>query len=216
MKSIYLSPFGRIISLVLRILGKLLNPFMMYGYWNNVTHEFRKRTRISSSAVLINKKSIDIGDNCWIGHHSIIDGSNGIKIGDGVQIAGLSGIYSHSSHKAIRLCGHGYIEMSEKIRPGYLRAPVEIGDFTFIGVSAVILPGVKIGKGCVIGAGSVVNSDIPDYSVAVGNPIKIIGSTLDSDASHFEDPMVIQNYYDPHLIDVYRKKYNVSKFVSFD
>jgi len=155
--------------------------------------------------VLINKGAIDIADNCWIGHHSIIDGSNGVKIGEGVQIAGLTGIYSHSSHLAIRLCGKKYIEMSENTRPGYIRAPVEIGDFTFVGVSAVILPGVKIGKGCVIGAGSIVNSDIPDHSVAVGNPIRIIGSTLDLDASHFDDPVVIQNYYDPDLIEMFRK-----------
>jgi acetyltransferase-like isoleucine patch superfamily enzyme len=202
---IYLSPLGRIISFVMRILGRLLNPFMIYGYWNSHAGKFRKRTRISSSTVLINKRSIDIGDDCWIGHHSIVDGSNGVKIGKGVQIAGLSGIYSHSSHLAIRLCGERYIEMSDKVRPGYIRAPVEIGDFTFIGVSAVILPGVKIGKGCIIGAGSIVNCDIPDRSVAVGNPVKIIGSTLDLDASYFEDSIVMHSYYDPHLIEEHKK-----------
>lgn len=204
-RKIYLSPFGFIISIILQIIGRIFRPFMVYGYWNSSTGEFRKRTRISSSTVLVNKKLINIGDDCWIGHHSIIDGSNGLKIGQGVQIAGITGIYSHSSHHAIRLCGKKYIEMSEKNRPGYVRGPVEIGDYTFIGVSAVILPGVKIGKGCVIGAGSIVNIDIPNYSIAVGVPAKIIGSTLDADSSHFKDPVVINNYYDTQLMNAYHR-----------
>lgn len=52
----------------------------------------------------------------------------------------------------------------------------DIGDGTFVGTNAAILPRVKIGKWVTIGAGSVVNRDIPDYSVAVGNPAKIIKS----------------------------------------
>lgn len=51
---------------------------------------------------------------------------------------------------------------------------VNIGEGSHIGTSGVILPGKKIGKYCIIGAGSVVINDIPDFSVAVGNPCKII------------------------------------------
>ena len=52
--------------------------------------------------------------------------------------------------------------------------PVNIGDNCWIGGSVTILPGVTIGDGCTIGAGSVVVKDIPSYSVAVGNPAKVI------------------------------------------
>ena len=199
-KKIYLSPFGLVISIILQSLGRIFRPFMVYGYWNAPTHSFRKLTRISSTAVLSDKKNINIGENCWIGHHSIIDGSNGVKIGEGVQIAGLSGIYSHSSHIAIRLCGKSYIEFNEENRSGYIRASVEIGDFSFVGVSAIILPGVKIGKGCVIGAGAVVTHDVPDYSVAVGNPAIVIGSTLDMDRKFFDDPSIQSSYFDAEVI----------------
>ena len=52
--------------------------------------------------------------------------------------------------------------------------PVEIGDDCWIGANVSIMPGVKIGKGCTIGAGAVVTKDIPDFSVAVGAPAKVI------------------------------------------
>jgi len=52
--------------------------------------------------------------------------------------------------------------------------PIEIGDDCWLGANVTVLPGVKIGKGCTIGAGAVVSKDIPDYSVAVGVPAKVI------------------------------------------
>ena len=52
--------------------------------------------------------------------------------------------------------------------------PITIGDNCWIGGGATILPGVSIGSGCTIGAGSVVVHDIPDNSVAVGNPAKVV------------------------------------------
>lgn len=54
---------------------------------------------------------------------------------------------------------------------------VYIDDWSFIGAGAIILPGIKIGKYCIIGAGAVVKGDIPDYSIVIGNPAKIIKRT---------------------------------------
>ncbi|MBF7730505.1 acyltransferase [Pseudomonas sp. N040] len=53
---------------------------------------------------------------------------------------------------------------------GQKKAPIFIGDFAWIATNALVLPGVKIGTGAVVGAGSVVRSDVPDYAVVAGNP----------------------------------------------
>jgi acetyltransferase-like isoleucine patch superfamily enzyme len=53
-------------------------------------------------------------------------------------------------------------------------APVTIGRGTWLGQNVVVLPGVTIGQHCVVGANSVVNSSIPDYSVAVGAPARVV------------------------------------------
>ena len=60
-------------------------------------------------------------------------------------------------------------------------ASVEMGDYVLVGRYATILPGVKIGSHCVIGANSVVTRDIPDHSIAAGNPARVIGQIDDRD-----------------------------------
>lgn len=58
-----------------------------------------------------------------------------------------------------------------------ITAPVIVGDFVYIGVRSIILPGVKIGNNCIVAAGSVVSKDIPDNSVVGGIPAKFIKFT---------------------------------------
>lgn len=201
LKKLYLSPFGYFVSLVLNIIGRIFRPFMVYGYWNKPTNSFRKLTRVSSTAVLIDKNKIDIGENCWVWHHSIIDGSNGVSIGDGVQIGAWVGIFTHGSHLSIRLLGEKYIDFDKNNRIGYVRSSVEIGDYTFIASGVSIMPGVKIGKGCIITAGSVVTKDIRSYSIASGNPARCVGSTLELDKRYFSNPVVKANYFDTEAME---------------
>jgi acetyltransferase-like isoleucine patch superfamily enzyme len=169
-------------------------PFMIYGFWNAHTRQFKKLTRISSTATILSKKNANIGDGVWVWHHSIVDGTGGVTIGDYCQIGAWVGIFSHSSHLSVRLMGAQYINTTVKNRIGYVLKPVIIGDYTFIGAHAMILPGVSIGKGCLISAGSVVSSDVPDYSIAKGAPAKVVGSVFDMD-KEFKDVDGIENMY---------------------
>lgn len=93
-----------------------------------------------------------------------------IYIAEGCLIASRATILSHE---------HVYRDPSDSRLP--LKKPVRIEARTFIGVSAVVCPGVTIGSDCIIGAGSVVTKDIPSGSLAVGVPAKVIRSGLKLD-----------------------------------
>ena len=64
---------------------------------------------------------------------------------------------------------------------------IHIGKNSYVGAETILLPGIKIGRNCLIGAGSLVNSDIPDDSVAVGRAARIIGSIDDFKARYVEE-----------------------------
>ncbi len=102
-----------------------------------------------------------IGRPVQIGAFSVIDHGGGVRIGKDVKIGYGVIILSVST-----IIGSG----KEKI----IRKPVVIGDNVEIGSHAVILPGVKIGKNSTIGAGAVVVDSIPENSIAVGIPAKVI------------------------------------------
>lgn len=109
--------------------------------------------------------SIKIGNYSGIGKNSIIGAFT--EIGDFVMMGEACHIYTRN-HKIDRLdipmCRQGFDEYK----------PVIISDDVWIGARVTILPGAKIGKGAVIGAGGVVAGEIPDYAVAGGVPARVI------------------------------------------
>lgn len=169
---------------------------MLYGYYDNRCHRFLKRCRIASTAVITNKENLILEDNVWINHYVRIDAAGGVKISEGCQIGYGSCILSHSTHNSIRLMGYHFMEYDAKDRAGYIAKHTTIGRYTFVGGGSYIMPGVTVGNGCVIGVNSVVTHDIPDYSIAIGSPAKIVGSTKDSDMKYARDLLVKQYYYD--------------------
>lgn len=109
---------------------------------------------------------IDIGNNFSM-TGGVICSSEKIKIGDNVNIGANTSIVDSDFHPIdpdIR-----------KTQPQLAKSfPIVIEDDVFVGMNCLILKGVKIGKGSVVGAGSVVSKSIPSYSIAAGNPAKVI------------------------------------------
>ncbi len=109
---------------------------------------------------------VRIGDRCLIGKGSGIVGHFSITIGNDVWTG---------HHVYITDQNHGYENVSRPIsQQSQPERAVVIGDETWLGYGSVVLPGVTIGKHVVIGANSVVTRDIPDYSVAVGSPARVV------------------------------------------
>lgn len=111
---------------------------------------------------------ISLGDNVNIGPGCDIDGAGNVNIGNGVIFAPEVCIYSRT---------HNFNSKDLSALPFdniMLTGEVVIDDYVWIGRRATVLPGVKIGKGVVIGAGAVVSKDIPDFGIAVGNPAKVV------------------------------------------
>lgn len=113
---------------------------------------------------------ITIGKNASINDNCYITSCFRIEIGDNVSIA---------EHVSIRDYDHEFKDTTIPInKQGMYGAPVSIGDDVWIGRGVMITSGVTVGKGCVIGANAVVTKDIPDWSVAVGIPARVIRSRL--------------------------------------
>jgi acetyltransferase-like isoleucine patch superfamily enzyme len=107
-----------------------------------------------------------VGSGTWIGAFTVLDGSGGLIIGEGVDISSGVHIYTHSSAKRC-VSGRSYDKVD--------RLPVVIGDRAFIGANSTILMGVRIGTESIVAAGSVVTKDVPDRTIVSGVPARPIG-----------------------------------------
>lgn len=119
--------------------------------------------------------NIEVGENFFANYHLTILDEGKVTIGKNVQIAPNVSIYTagHPIHPDSRNSGYEY------------GIPVAIGDNVWIGGNAVIMPGVVIGSNTVIGAGSVVTKNIPDWSVAAGNPCRVIRQITEEDRPYY-------------------------------
>jgi acetyltransferase-like isoleucine patch superfamily enzyme len=164
-------------------------PKMLWGYSDTIGG-WQARTRISDTVSFYRRENIHIADNVFIGHFSILDGTNDLIIEEGVQLAGWNGLYTHSSHVAIRLYGDHYQAIPELQKTGYKTGKVSIGRYTFVGVGAKIFSGVSIGKGALIAANSVVKRNVEDFQIVSGNPAEVIGDTRKLDSKYLKDPQL--------------------------
>jgi acetyltransferase-like isoleucine patch superfamily enzyme len=111
--------------------------------------------------------ALEIGDGTSISGACVLSAANSVRLGRSVLLA--RGVYV-SDHI------HAYADTTRPIlAQGLARIePVEIGDGAWLGQNVVVCPGVRIGRGAVVGANSVVMDDVPDYSLAVGAPARVV------------------------------------------
>ena len=133
--------------------------------------KLRRHLLISLGLKIDNPVFIDAGFNCEYGHNISIGKFTFLRenafLGDWEKIEIGNG-NSISRNLSIFTGGHNTDNLWPKL------SPVEIGNFCYIGANVTILPGVHIGDDSIIGAGCVVNRDIPERSIVVGIPGKII------------------------------------------
>lgn len=157
--------------------------------------------------------TLEIGEGAWIGNDCEIDAAPSVRIGARTSLQHRSQILGSVQLGAGCVCAanlyissgmHRFADTAHlPVRVQDFRArqasdraasTVVVGDDCWFGINVVVLPGVTIGRGCVIGANSVVRSDLPPYSIAVGSPARVVKSRL-----NFDPPAAIDASRDDHI-----------------
>lgn len=136
-----------------------------------------RRVHLGIGTILWASRSLVVGNDVYVGKYCTLEVDG--RVGNHVLIGNSVGIIGRDDHES-QAVGR-YIDDAPWIGdPSFnrigKRLEVDIGDDVWIGYGAVILSGVSIGRGAVIGAGSIVTKDIPEYAIAAGNPARIIGA----------------------------------------
>jgi len=144
-------------------------------------------TRIAASTCIEGEQGLQLSDHVFIGQFNFIDASAGLEIGEGVQISNFVSIVTHSSHRSIRLLGRAYADggqprLADGSLPGFVKAPIRIGAFSFIGPHSLIEAGAVLGKGVLICAYSQVRGEVPDFAIMAGQPARQVGDVRERDA----------------------------------
>lgn len=166
--------FAAISQLLSLIPGKT-GSYLRIGFYRVAMHRCAADCYIGFGS-LFSQTDTDIGEGVYIGPQCNI---GSCSIGDNTLVA--SGVHIMSGTQQ-----HRFDDLNTPIRDqGGNFDKVHIGEDSWIGNSALVM--ANIGKKCVIGAGSVVTSEIPDYAIAVGNPARVVRSRLDDNKQDAED-----------------------------
>lgn len=157
LNTIDMSDFEGIAALVRELLQTQENPFINPPFYCDYGNHIKvgKNFYANYNCTFLDVATITFGDNCLLG-----------------------------PNVAIYTAGHPVHPHSRNSRYEYGIA-VTIGNDVWLGGNTVVCPGVTIGDGCVIGAGSVVTKDIPPYSIAAGNPCRVIRTITDEDRKYY-------------------------------
>jgi maltose O-acetyltransferase len=149
-------------NMILRWVGCIPSHHVRRFFYRLEGMRIGRGSTIHTGAVFYKASNIKIGQDTIIGENAVLDGRDKLTIGDHTDIASEVMIYN-AEHD---INDDNFAAVT---------APVEVGDYVFIGPRAIILPGIKIGKGAVIGAGAVVTKNVDDFMIVGGVPAKVIG-----------------------------------------
>ncbi|MBU0898243.1 MAG: acyltransferase [Nanoarchaeota archaeon] len=155
-------------------------------------------TEISQNVIIDGDNELEIGDNCFIGTGYHINVRDKVTLEDSVALGGSGGqIWTHSTWPE-EIDGHQINKISS----------VHIGKNSWIGTKAIIHPGVKIGQNSIIGSNSLVTTDIPENTLAFGNPATPIKkvSEMKKDLKDWEKEDILMNLV-KRFIDTYGGQY---------
>jgi len=122
--------------------------------------------------------SIEIGDNSNISANCMLISESSLSIGSKVLVAGMCYVIAGGNHGIERT------DIPIIAQPMVSKGGVRIEDNCWLGANVTILDGVTVGKDSVIGAGSVVMGDIPEFSISVGAPARVVRNRKDAEAQH--------------------------------
>lgn len=141
-----------------------------------------------TGVLVFHPENIELGENVYVGHQAILKGyyKNSMIIGDGTWIGQQCFFHAAGGLEIGRNVGIGpgvriitsvHTEAGRDVpvlRSPLEFAPVVIEDDVDLGVGSVVLPGVRVGRGAIVGAGAVVREDVPPYAVVAGVPARIL------------------------------------------
>jgi acetyltransferase-like isoleucine patch superfamily enzyme len=132
------------------------------GFLRAAGMKIGRKVAILRGTLVIRPDRIRVGDHCIIGFQCFLGGEAGIDIGSNVNIASFSVLLG------------GYHDINSPTFDSVLR-PTIVEDYAWIATRAVVLSGVRIGRGAVVAAGAVVTRNVPPYQVVAGVPARPIG-----------------------------------------
>lgn len=167
------------------------------GKIKDLMYEFNmsKPSEVEKRQELMKEMFASVGEDVWINQPLNIAVGSTVTIGKGTYInSGLTLIDDGTITigegclfgTGVTLCTTGHpIDPEQRAKGSMYSFPVTIGDGAWIGAGVIILPGITIGKYAVVGAGSIVTKDVPEYTVAAGNPCRVMREINEHDKEYY-------------------------------
>ncbi|HVC80674.1 MAG TPA: DapH/DapD/GlmU-related protein [Chloroflexota bacterium] len=138
--------------------------------------------------LVFHPENIEIGDNVYVGHNTILKGyfKNSMVIGAGTWIGQQCFLHSAGGitiganagiGPAVRIITSSHADEGRAVpvlHSAVEFAPVTIEDDSDLGVGSIVLPGIRVGRGAIVGAGAVVTRSVPAYAIVAGTPARIL------------------------------------------